>query len=111
MLKKLIIVAASLLVAKTVVEVAAEENEKVSSVVETVKTYIYKVVNKVAKNTKSKAESVIDLFDRIEKSHPNASEGVKLSAIGSVIGGGITAVAYFGFKMVTEYLPKAFSIV
>ena len=105
MLKKLIIVAASLLVAKTVVEVAAEENEKVSSVVETVKTYIRKVVNKMT----VEVEEVREFVKSIMNDHPNASEGIKLSAIGSLIGGGITAVTYFGFKMVTEYLPKAFS--
>lgn len=97
MLKKLIIVAASLLVAKTVVEVVAEENEKVSSVVETVKTYIRKVVNKVTNKTINLANDAIKFVDDFNEKHPHTCKGMKLG----VVSGGLTTFVYYAFVLIT----------
>lgn len=106
MLKKLILIAAGILVAKAVVEVAAEENEKVSSVVETTKSYVRKVVNKVAKTTTNTVKEAREFVKSILDDHPNTYNALKFGvSSGAGVGGILTGVVLI-VNAVTKYLPK-----
>ena len=70
--------------ARSVIEVVAEENEKVSSVVETTKSYIHKVVNKVTVEVKEVREFV----KSIAADHSDICDVVKLGIAGAAAGGG-----------------------
>ena len=100
MLKKLILIAAGILVAKAVVEVAAEENEKVSSVVETTKSYVRKVVNKLTNKTINLINDVIKFVDDLNEKHPHTCKGMKLG----VVSGGLTTFMYYAFVLGTEFI-------